>query len=105
MLITASVPALFHSCPYYTLSQELPFLSTPVHHREKKQASKVSEGNESNKPTEKTLQVSLWLRVENNSKFVRGKTKVRQRIEETILSRYNMQKEREDGWDYTLTIW
>jgi hypothetical protein len=35
---------------------------------------------------EKTIQVLLWLRVENNIQFVRGKTKTWARIEESILS-------------------
>ena len=52
----------------------------------------------------KVMKVTLWLRVENNSKFVRGKTKVREEIEQFVLSRYGMEKDRKDGWDYTLTI-
>ena len=52
----------------------------------------------------KTLQVNLWLRVENNNKFIRMKSKVRDRIERRILSQYGMQKNRPDGWEYTLTI-
>ena len=31
----------------------------------------------------RTLEVELWLRVENNSKFVRGKTRAREEIERT----------------------
>jgi hypothetical protein len=37
---------------------------------------------------EKTIQVELWLRVENNNKFIRGKTKARARIEQSVLSHY-----------------
>jgi len=53
---------------------------------------------------DKTIQVSMWLRVENNSKFVRGKTKVRKLIEDWILSEYDAVKLDKDGWEYTLTI-
>lgn len=50
------------------------------------------------------MHVELWLRVENNSKFVRGKTKVRQHIEELVLRPLGMQKSDPKGWEYTLTI-
>lgn len=52
----------------------------------------------------KVMTVSLWLRVENNSKFVRGKKKAREEIEASVLSRYGMAKDPEDGCEYTLTI-
>jgi integrase/recombinase XerD len=48
--------------------------------------------------------VKLWLRVENNSQFGRGKTKVRREIENRILSRYQMHKPMKSGWDYELSI-
>jgi hypothetical protein len=51
----------------------------------------------------KTIQVELYLRVENNSKFVRGKGKVRDEIERYILRQYAMEKH-PNGVDYTLTI-
>lgn len=53
---------------------------------------------------EKVIQLSLWLRVENNNKYIRGKAKVRARIEDNILHRYGMHKPRKDGWEYTLTV-
>ncbi|MBF0231067.1 MAG: recombinase family protein [Desulfamplus sp.] len=52
----------------------------------------------------KSIKVELWLRVENNSKFVRGKSKVRKHIEDFILSEYDMKKPDKDGWEYELTI-
>jgi DNA invertase Pin-like site-specific DNA recombinase len=52
----------------------------------------------------KTMRVKLWLQVENNSKFVRGKGKSREDIEWDILSRFQMEKPYKDGWDYILTI-
>jgi integrase/recombinase XerD len=48
--------------------------------------------------------VNLWLRVENNSTLVRGKTKVRREIEHRILSRYQVHKPMKSGWDYELII-
>ena len=52
----------------------------------------------------KVMKVKLWLRVENNSKFVRGKGKVRDEIERQVLSRFAMQKTEKDGWEYILSI-
>ena len=52
----------------------------------------------------KHIKVTLWLRVENNNKFVRGKKRAREDIEGLILSRYDMKKIRKDGWEYELTI-
>ncbi len=48
--------------------------------------------------------VNLWLRVENNNKFVRGRTKAREEIEESVLRRYQMQKLSPDRSEYLLTI-
>lgn len=50
----------------------------------------------------KAIQIILWLRVENNSKFVRGKTKVRAEIENYLSRRYEMKKL--SGWEYELTF-
>ena len=56
------------------------------------------------KPITKTTRVHLWLRVENNNKFVRRKKRVRETIERLCLPRYGMQKQHEDSWDYELAI-
>ena len=48
----------------------------------------------------KTAVITLWLRVENNSKFVRGKKKVRERIEDYLLSDYQMKNL--SNWEYEL---
>lgn len=53
---------------------------------------------------QKVVEVELWLRVERNSKFVRGKKKARQDIEEYVLAQYQMKKKEKDGWEYTLKI-
>lgn len=56
------------------------------------------------KPELKTTKVILWLQVENNNKFVRGKGKSRQHIENYILADYNAKKLERDGWEYELTF-
>ena len=54
---------------------------------------------------QKTIVVELSLRVENNSKFVRRKKKVRDNIEYWCLSHYNYRKPfKEDQGFYELTI-
>jgi DNA invertase Pin-like site-specific DNA recombinase len=53
---------------------------------------------------EKTIKLTLYLPVENNSKFVRGKGKVRSEIEEWVLPEYHMEKSRTRDWEYILTI-
>ena len=50
------------------------------------------------------MKVKLWLEVENNNKFVRGKSISRRDIEDRILSRYDMVKPYRDGNDYILSI-
>lgn len=53
-------------------------------------------------PVLKTTKIILWLEVENNSKFVRGKSKSRQRIEEDHLSHFHAKKLEKNGWEYEL---
>lgn len=55
-------------------------------------------------PVLKTTKVKLWLQVENNSKFVRGKGKTRKEIEDNYLSDYDCKKHEKDGWKYELTF-
>ena len=50
------------------------------------------------------MRIGLYLRVENNSKFVRGKKKARDAIERLVLSDYHLEKPVQDRWDYVLTI-
>ncbi len=67
-------------------------------------AHKVVTAYKQEHPNEKTIQLELWLQVENNSKFVRGKTQSRREIEDRVLSRYNMRKPNKDSWEYELTV-
>ncbi|HLD95887.1 MAG TPA: hypothetical protein VI959_04545, partial [Alphaproteobacteria bacterium] len=53
--------------------------------------------------TEKTIQVKLNLYVENNSKFVRGKKKAKEYIDD-FLSDYQAKKLKNDEGSYILTI-
>lgn len=53
-------------------------------------------------PEVKTTKIRLWLRVENNSKFVRGKGKSPRDIEDYCLSEYDARKL--DNGDYELTF-
>lgn len=50
------------------------------------------------------IKVRMWLRVENNSKFVRGKGKVREEIERQILRHYGMEKPNKERGEYLLKI-
>jgi DNA invertase Pin-like site-specific DNA recombinase len=55
-------------------------------------------------PTSKTTKVRLWLGVANNNKFIRRKKKVRDWIEQSCLSPYQMKKKNKDSGDYELTF-
>jgi len=48
--------------------------------------------------------IDLHLRVENNSKFVRGKNKTRSEIEDYLSYHYNMEKPDPDGWEYIFFV-
>lgn len=48
--------------------------------------------------------VEVWLRVENNNKFVRGKNESRRQIEQYCFSAFDMVKKDKDGWDYILKV-
>jgi len=54
--------------------------------------------------TLRRIDVELWLRVENNSRFVRGKTKARAWIEDSVLQRYAMRKPDATRSDDILTL-
>ena len=46
--------------------------------------------SEENSNKEKIAEVEIWLRVENNNKYVRGKGKVKEKIERYLRSDFNM---------------
>jgi probable addiction module antidote protein len=55
-------------------------------------------------PKSKVIKVTLWMMVERNSKFVRGKKSAREDIEYYVLRHYDMKKRWPDGNEYELTI-
>ena len=67
-----------------------------------KPASPDRDKPQSTRP--RVMKVRLWLRVENNSKFVRGKGKAREAIEREVLSRFAMEKPDPNGSEYLLSI-
>ena len=54
--------------------------------------------------SKKIAVIDVWLRVENNSKFVRGKNESRKMIETSCFSRFDMVKKHKDSLDYVLKI-
>ena len=52
----------------------------------------------------RVMKVQFWMRVENNNKFIRGKSKARQEIEQYVLSRYGMKEDDHGGPEYVLTV-
>jgi len=52
----------------------------------------------------KIATLDIYLMVENNSKFVRGKKKTRECIENDWKNNYNMEKVDIDGWNYVLRV-
>jgi hypothetical protein len=56
-----------------------------------------------NVKTMKTATVTLWLRVENNNKFVRGKTRAWQNIGNYRLTRSGMKKLEGRGYELTFS--
>lgn len=55
-------------------------------------------------PRPKTLKVIMHLVVRNNNKFVRGKKRSLEEIEQFVLARYSMHKPNPKGCEYELTI-
>ncbi len=58
----------------------------------------------STSPHSSVIKVRLWLRVENNSKFVRGKNRAREEIERCVLSRFAMERPNQNPCEYVLSI-
>ncbi len=51
----------------------------------------------------KTTTITLWLRVENNSKFERGRKRARENIERYHLRRFGMKKLNECEYELTFS--
>ncbi|GGE27670.1 hypothetical protein GCM10011571_32340 [Marinithermofilum abyssi] len=52
----------------------------------------------------KTAKIKMWLRVENNNKYVRGKKKVRESIEQLLRSEYNLRQAHSNSWEYEFDV-
>jgi hypothetical protein len=50
------------------------------------------------------MKVKMWLRMENNGKFVRRKSRAREEIERRVLSRYSMENPDKKRGEYPLSI-
>ena len=88
-----------------TLYNYLRFRGVEIGKYEKRQdkEKRESAGEERSVPeAKKTTKVRLWLRVDNNNKYIRRKKKVRERIEQFYLADYGMKKLQ--GWEYELTF-
>jgi DNA invertase Pin-like site-specific DNA recombinase len=66
--------------------------------------SRVPSASKPRSGRPKVMRVNLWLRVEGNNKYVRGKKKAREEIEQLVLSRFRMSKPKSNGWEYELSI-
>ena len=87
----------------YSISEivEISGISQATLYRYKKAEA---QDNKPDAEIEKTAKINMYLRVENNSKFVRGKKKVRENIERYLINHYNMRKLTNNNWDYTLYV-
>ncbi|MBF1991483.1 hypothetical protein [Fischerella thermalis] len=65
---------------------------TPASIHNETTAPLVNEARLESEVVKQSAQIRLWLRVENNNKFIRRKKKVREHIERFCLSFYNAQK-------------
>lgn len=93
-----------YSAKVYSISEivEMSGISQATLYRNIKKAAVLN--NKPDAEIEKTAKISMYLRVENNSKFVRGKKKVRENIERYLRNHYNMRKSTKNDWDYTLYV-
>lgn len=48
--------------------------------------------------------LEMWLSVENNSKFVRGKGKVSEEIEDYLSANFKMEKPNKNSWEYIIYV-
>lgn len=68
------------------------------------QTEDMPQGPEQTNEPGHVLRIELRLRVENNTKWVRGKKRSREEIEDRVLRRYAMEKPWKDGNIYYLTL-
>lgn len=91
-----------HKSTGKALSLPVPTSATTAAPKEKGANGNHSKGNK--EVIKQSARIQIWLRVENNNKFIRRKKKVREYIERSCLSYYNAQKITPSGYDYIITI-
>lgn len=92
-------------CDILGISRNTYYKYTQSENKLAAQPQKITKSEESaNTSITKIMKVELWLQVENNSKFVRGKSKVRNEIEQVILSKFAIKKLGKDNGGYNLSI-
>ena len=92
---------------YYKYADSKETLAPPQPTVEQQSLLKPENNLSSHLPTSpcpRILKVSLWLRVENNSKFVRGKSRAKEEIERCVLSHFAMEKPNKSRCEYVLSI-
>jgi DNA invertase Pin-like site-specific DNA recombinase len=92
---------------YYKYSDSKEPLAPPQSTVEQQGILKPENNLSSHLPTSpcpRILKVRLWLRIENNSKFVRGKSRAQAEIERYVLSHFDMEKPNKSRCEYVLSI-
>jgi len=92
-------------CDILGISRNTYYKYTQPEDKLAEEPQKIKQSEDSaNTPVTRIMKVELCLQVENNSKFVRGKGKVRDEIEQFILSQFAMEKLDKHNSRYILSI-
>jgi hypothetical protein len=92
-------------CDILGISRNTYYKYTQPEDKLAEEPQKIKQSEDSaNTPVTRIMKVELCLQVENNSKFVRGKGKVRDEIEQFILSQFAMEKLDKHNCRYILSI-
>lgn len=92
-------------CDILSISRNTYYKYTQSEDKLAEEPQKIQKSEDSaNTPVTRIMKVEVCLQVENNSKFVRGKRKVRNDIEQLILSQFAMEKLDKHNCRYILSI-
>ncbi len=92
-------------CDILSISRNTYYKYTQSEDKLAEASQKIQQSEDSaNTNITKVMKVELCLQIENNSKFVRGKGKVRNEIEQFILSQFAMEKMDKHNCRYRLSI-
>lgn len=92
-------------CDILSISRNTYYKYTQSEDKLAEAPQKIQQSEDSaNTNITKVMKVELCLQIENNSKFVRGKGKVRNEIEQFILSQFAMEKMDKHNCRYRLSI-